>query len=241
METNNFFRGILIIAAAVIGMFKSPRRTVSNKKVAYQKAYAEHIQGAFEHDSKLEKAFYNAIHLYNCNKPAATLAKLEKLRKECRHTADIRAVTVFMALCYDDMGLYNQAVEFYKAALAIRGNSSLYSNMGLCYQHLGDVESAKDCYNQAISLDPKNSFAYNNLSATYFRQAEYEQALEYAKKALEADNNMPQALSTASICYGLLEDAENYQKYYRLAVANGYDGRRITATLQRLKGDLEKL
>ena len=241
LETSNLIRGGLIIAAAVLGMFKTREPRIANKKVTYQKAYAEHIQGAFADDAKLERVFYNAIHDYNRNKPSACIAKLEKLRKECRHTADIRAVTVFMALCYDDMGLYNQAVEFYKAALAIRGNSSLYSNMGLCYQHLGDVESAKDCYNQAISLDPKNSFAYNNLSATYFRQAEYEQALEYAKKALEADNNMPQALSTASICYGLLEDAENYQKYYRLAVANGYDGRRITATLQRLKGDLEKL
>lgn len=241
LETSNLIRGGLIIAAAIIGMFKSPRRTVSNKKVVYQKAYAEHIQGSFAGDSKLEKAFYNAIHHYNCNKPAAALAKLEKLRKECRHTADIRAVTVFMALCYDDMGLYEQAIELYKAAIAIQANSSLSSNMGLCYQRMGNVEAAEESYKQAIAVDPKNAFAYNNLSATYFRQAMYEQALEYAKKAIEVDNNMPQALSAASICCGLLGDEDGYKQYYRLAVANGYDGRRIKATLERIREEEKEL
>lgn len=235
LETNNLIRGGLIIAAALVGMFKSPRKTVSNKKVTYQKAYAEHIQGAFAGDAKLEKTFYNAIHHYNCNKPAAALAKLEKLRKECRQTADIRAVTVFMALCSEDMGLYEQAIRYYEAAVAMRPNSSLHSNMGLCYQHLGNMEAAEAQYRLAISLDPKNTFAYNNLSVAFFRQAEYEQSLEYAKKAIEISNNMPQALSTAAICCGLLGDEEAYQKYYRLAIANGYDGRRIKATVQRIK------
>lgn len=240
LETADLVKGCLIIAAAVLGMIKPARQPAGNKKAVYQKAYAEHIQGAFEGDAKLEKAFYNAIHLYNCNKPAAALAKLEKLRKECRHTADIRAVTVFMALCSDDMGLYEQAIGHYEAAVAIRPNSSLHSNMGLCYQRLGNMEAAEAQYQLAISLDPKNAFAYNNLSATYFRQAEYEKSLEYAEKAIAADNNMPQALSTAAICCGLLGDEEGYQKYYRLAVANGYDGRRIKATLQRMQEEWEE-
>ncbi len=235
LETSNLIKGLLIMAAAVLGMVKPTRRTVSNKKVAYQKAYAEHIQGAFADDAKMEKAFYNAIHLYNCNKPAAALAKLEKLRKECRRTADIRAVTVFMALCSDDMCLYEQSIQYYEAAVAIKPNSSMYSNMGLCYQRLGNTAQAVEQYHKAISLDPKNDFAYNNLSATYFRQAEYEKALEYAQKAIEINNNMPQALSAAAICCGLLGDEEGHQKYYRLAVANGYDGRRIKATLQRMQ------
>lgn len=235
LETSNLVKGLLIIAAAVLGMVKPTRRTVSNKKVAYQKAYAEYIQGAFADDVKLEKTFYNAIHLYNCNKPAAALAKLEKLRKECHRTADIRAVTVFMALCSDDMGLWEQSIKHYEAAVAIQPNSSMYSNMGLCYQRLGNTAQAVEQYHRAISIDPKNEFAYNNLSATYFRQAEYEKALEYAQRAIEVNNNMPQALSTAAICCGLLGDEEGYQKYYRLAVANGYDGRRIKATLQRMQ------
>ena len=241
LETSNLVKGLLIIAAAVVGMCRPRNRQVVNKKAVYQKAYAEHIQNAFTDDAKLEKKFYNAIHDYNQNKPASCLAKLEKLRKQCHRSADVRALTIFMALCCDDMGLLEQSIEHYQNALSMGQNSSLYSNMGLCYQRLGNTSAAVDQYQKAISLDPKNEYAYNNLAATYFRQAEYEKALEYAQKAIEVNNNMSQALSTASICYGLLDDEENYQKYYRLAVANGYDGRRINVTLQRLKGNLEDL
>ena len=237
LESGDIVKCGLIIAAAVVGMVKKPKSKVVNKKAVYQKAYAEHIQGAFEGDSKLERQFYNAIHDYNRNKPSAAIAKLDKLRKECQRSADLRAVTVFTALCCDDMGLYEQAVKHYEAANAIRPNSSIASNMGLCYQRMGNTELAEKNYLQAISLDPANAFAYNNLSSMYFREAQYETALEYAKKALEIDNHMPQALSTASICCGLMKDRDGYEKYYRLAVANGYDGRKITATLQRMTAE----
>ncbi len=239
LETSNLIRGGLIIAAAVLGMFKSREPRIANKKAVYQKAYAEHIQGAFADDAKLERDFYNAIHDYNRNKPSACIAKLQKLRKQCQRSVDVRAITVFMALCYDDMGIMDQAISHYETALSMGPHSSLHSNMGLCYQRMGNMAQAEEHYRKAIALDAKNAFAYNNLSATYFRQAEYEKSLEYALKAIEVDNNMPQALSTASLCCGLLGDEEGHQKYYRLAVANGYDGRRIKATLQRIREEEE--
>lgn len=241
LEIGDAIKGGLIIIAAIIGMVKPPKKRIANKKAVYQKAYAEHIQGAFEGDSKLEKAFYNAVHDYNCNRPSAGIAKLEKLRKECQRSADIRAVTVFTALCYDDMGLFEQAISHYEAAVAIRPNSSLYSNMGLCFQRLGNTEEAEKHYQMAVRLDPKNAFAFNNLSAMHFKQAEYEASLDYALKAIEIDHNMPQALGAASLCYGLLGDRENYEKYFRMAVANGYDGRRITATYQRLTESMSEI
>ena len=235
LESGDIVKAGLIIAGAVIGMVKPSKAKIVNKKAVYQKAYAEHIQGAFEGDEKLEKIFYNAIHHYNNNKPSAALAKLEKLRKECHRSADIRAVTVFMGLCLDDMGLYEQAIASYEAAIALRPNSSVYSNMGLCYQRLGNAEASENCYRQAISLDPKNAYAYNNLSALFFRQADYAQSLEFAKKAIELDSNFRQALGCAAICCGLTGDEEGYQTYYRRAVANGYDGRSITSMLQHLR------
>lgn len=239
LETSNLIRGGLIIAAAVLGMFKTREPRIANKKVTYQKAYAEHIQGAFADDAKLERVFYNAIHDYNRNKPSACITKLQKLRKQCQRSADVRAITIFMALCYDDMGVMEQAISHYESALSMGPNSSLYSNMGLCYQRLGNMAQAAENYRKAIALDPKNAFAYNNLSVTFFRQADYKQSLEYAQKAIEVDNNMPQALSTAAMCCGLLGDKEGYEKYYRLAVSNGYDGRRIKATLQRMQEECE--
>lgn len=240
LETGDAIKGGLTIIAAIVGIVMPTKNRIVNKKAAYQKAYADHIQGAFEGDSKLEKTFYSAIHDYNNNKLSSAITKLEKLRKECHRSADLRAVTVFTGLCLDDMGLYEHAIESYEAAIAMRPNSTLYSNMGLCYQRLGNAEASEKCYRNAIAVDPKNAYAYNNLSAMFFRQAEYAQSLEFAKKAIEVDNNMAQALGCAATCCGLLGDEEGYEAYYRRAIANGYDGRRIQATLQRITQSLEE-
>lgn len=237
MDIGDLVKCGLVILAAIVGMLKPPKRTVSNKKALYQKAYGEFIQNAFSDDPKLEKQLYNAIHLYNQNKPAAAVDKLSKLRRECQRTADLYAVTAFLALCYDDMGLFQDAVQQYNAGLKIRPNSTLYSNMGLCCQRLGRSKDAREAYENAIRVDPHNAFAYNNLSALYFRDSEYHDALEYAQLALKEDPNLPQALSCAAICCALLGETEDYERYYRQAVAKGYDGNKIKNVIRSMDAD----
>lgn len=239
LESGNLVKGLLIIAAAAVGMLKSgKRRPAVNKKATYQKAYAEYIGNAFSDEPKLEKQFYNAIHDYNQNRPAAGVKKLEKLRPQCQRSTELRAVTVFTALCLDDMGLFEQAIVQYDAALRIHPTSSLYSNMGLAYMRLGQLETAEDAYRNAIRCDEKNAFAWNNLSTLYFRQGDYAQALEYAKAAIAINSQMPQALSCAAVCSAILGNEEEYRTYYRQAVSAGYDGDKIKATIQALNSDV---
>ena len=240
LESGNLVKGLLIIAAAVVGMLKSGRRTPAvNKKAAYQKAYAEYIGNAFSDDPKLEKQFYSAVDDYNQNRPAAGVKKLEKLRPQCQRSTELRAVTVFTALCLDDMGLYEQAIAQYDAALRIHPTSSLYSNMGLAYMRLGQLEKAEEAYRNAIRCDEKNAFAWNNLSTLYFRQGDYAQALEYAKSAIAINSQMPQALGCAAVCCALLGSEEEYRSYYRQAVSAGYDGNKIKNTIAALNPEAE--
>lgn len=235
LEASDLTKGVLVIIGAVGTMFKKPRqRPVASKKALYQKAYPQFIQEPFAEDPKLEKKFYDAVHDYNRNKPAAGIAKLEKLRKECQRTSDLRAVTVFTALCLDDMQRYEEALEKYAAARRIKDCTTLASNMGLCCQRLGRFDLAGEYYEQAIGLDSNNAVAYNNLSALYFAQGEYEYALDAAKDALECNERFPQALSTAAICCKLLDYDEDYEMYYRRAVAAGYDGEKIKRVIRKL-------
>ena len=234
LEGGNLTKGLLLLAGILLSMFRPARRRVSNKKALYQKAFGEFLQNAFSDDKKLEKQLYNAVHDYNMSKPAAAVAKLDKLRKECRNTTEMYAVTVFMGLSYDDMCLYKDAAAQYEAALQIRQNSTLYSNLGLCRQRYGDLEGAQKAYEEAIRVDPHNACAYNNLSSLYFRDAAYHDALEYAELAIKEDAKMVQALSTAAICCALLGETEDYERYYRQAVANGYDGQKIKNAIRNL-------
>ena len=239
LEPGNLIKGLLIIAAALIGMLRPRRsRSVISKKAAYQKAYAEYIQNAFSNDRKLERKLYKAIHDYNRERPSAAIARLEKLRPQCHQTSDLRAVTVFLALCLDDMGLYKKAIEQYDAAIQMHPSSTLYSNMGLCHQRLGQPDAAMTCYQNAILQDSSNAVAHNNLASCYFRQGDYAEALRCSKDAIAIDAKMHQALSCAAVCCALLGEETEYKKYYRQAVAAGYDGNTIKRTITNLNPDL---
>ena len=123
--------------------------------------------------------------------------------------------------------------------MSYRPNATLWSNLGLCRQRLGQFESAQDAYENAIQLNPKNPYVYNNLSALFFRDGDYESALEYAQQALEHNANMLPALKTAAVCCGVIGDEEGYAKYYRAAVANGADGKQLKALIQDLNPNIE--
>ena len=235
LDSGNLTRAILLIAGAVIAMLRpARRRQVSNKKVVYQKAYGEFIQNAFADDPKLEKKFYDAVDDYNFERYAAGIDKLEKLRKECQRTADLYAVTVFTALCCDGMQAYEEAIRHYDAAAAIRDNTTLHSNAGLCLTRLGRYEESEEAFRRAIQVDSQNEYAWNNLASLYFRQGGYEEALEFAREAIRINPKMPQALSCAAICCALMGDQEAYESYYRQAVANGYDGKKIKEVVKSL-------
>ena len=234
LETKNLARAILIILGAVLSMVRKPKSKVVSPKATYEKAYSAFVQNAFHDEPKLEKQLYAAIHFYNQNKPDKAIAKLKKLRKECQRTNELRAVSIFTALCLDDMQLYDQAVEQYQAAASMGNNATLQSNIGLCYQKLGKFEESEQHYDLAIQLDPKNPYARNNLSSLYFRQGNYDEALDVAVEALAIDGSMRQALTTAAICCGILGYDEEYEQYFRQAVASGADGKKIKQIIKNM-------
>ncbi len=236
LEAGNTLRALVILAGLVMTLFKIGKpRKVSNKKALYEKAYPEYIQNVFSMDKKQEKLFFDAVDDFNHNKPAAAVKKLDALRKDCQRSSDLYAVTVFTALCLDNMKLYEKAIGQYYSALQIRPNSTLASNMGLCHDRLGHIQQAVNAYQQAITLDQKNATAMNNLGSLYFRNGAYESALGYAEAAVEANPRMPQALSLAAMCCALLDHHEEYESYYRRAVSAGYDGATIKNAIRALQ------
>lgn len=240
-ETKNFGKYVIIVVGLIASVLKAstrPQRKFLDKKRAYQTAYADFIRSAFSHEPKLEERLYRAIDDYNNDKCSAAISKLEKLRKQCQNSDDIYAVTIFSALCYDDLHLFDTAAQLYSAALNLRPHATLASNLGLCKERLGDRQGAIDAYLRSIQLDPKNAFAFNNLAQLYVRLGEYEEAIPYATQANELDSKMYQPLNALAISHALLGNIAEYERYYRQAVSCGADGKKLKSYIESMDASL---
>ena len=229
--TNNFNAGFLVRAGlcevslivCILKTFIRPIHASYNRRVLYRKAYAEFIEGAFSNDKKLEKKLLDALEAYNQQKYAASLGILNKLLTQCICTSDRYAVTVFQALCCHDMELFKDAIGYYETAMLIRPNTKLASNQGICYEKIGDYEAASRAYHEAVQLDPNNDSAFNNMAQMYMSSGNYEYALKYATLAYERNQKLVPALNAMAVCNYMLGDYEEYERWYRQAVASGSD------------------
>lgn len=237
IERNTQAKAIVVLVGLVISIVNLSRRStrkVSNKKALYSNAYAEYIENVFPEDKKLQKQFFDAVDDYNHGKPAAGVAKLEKLRPSCVRRSDIYAVTVFLALCLDDMKVYDKAAQQYRAALSIKPDSGLASNLGLVLDRAGKEAEAAAAYEQAIRLDSGNASAWNNLAQQHMRNGRYEDALDAAGNAARLNPKLAPAHNVLAICSYMLGDMEAYEQHYRRAVSNGSNGERIKAYIASL-------
>ena len=235
LTTASLVRAGLIIAAALLGMLRTPRRGRLTKAQC-QAAYGHLIGSAFSGEPKLEKLLYSALNDFYAGRHSAALKKLEHLRAESPRSADRFTVLSFMALCHSRQGNFTDAVRLYTAALQIREHSTVASNLGNCYLELGRTDEALDAFLRAIRADSRNPNAHNNIAQLYIRLGEYEDALSYAQTAVEIDDKMPAALNAMAICYAMLDYDEEAGIYFRRAVANGSDAKALRAYIQNLKG-----
>jgi pentatricopeptide repeat protein len=72
----------------------------------------------------------------------------------------------------------------------------------------GDWEGALDEYEQALAIDPTNSAIYSEMASSYFRHQQVRDAIDYAERAIRANNdNLDAHQLLSSIYTGLLSDA----------------------------------
>ncbi len=97
-----------------------------------------------------------------------------------------------------DIGLFDEALIFYRKALNIaesnkilKEQSACYNNIAIVFHKKGMLDSAVVYYFNALKIDEKikdeKSIAmrYNNLGNVYFAQKSYDKSLEYYQKSLK--------------------------------------------------------
>lgn len=236
MTTRTLIRAILVLAGIVLSLLKlSSQRTPARKKQAYANAYKDLIGNAFAENPALEKKLYRAIDDYNSGKFSRGAKRLEAMYFNCENNAQRFAVKAFSGLCYGELKDYPNAISQYNAALNLRENSTVASNLGLCYTSVGDFRSAQECYLRAARADSGNPYPLNNLAQLLIKQGDYEAALPYALEAIQRKQDMPQALNAAAICYAMADNDEEYQRYFHRAVSAGSNPKTLKAYIEQLK------
>ena len=111
-----------------------------------------------------------------------------------------------IALCYQHLHNYDQAVIFYNKAIALKADYlAAWTNLGSAFRQQGKLEEAVEAYNKAIFIKPDHAEAYNNLGIALQEQDKLEEAIKAYSKALsikpdhnEAYNNTTELLKIYS-------------------------------------------
>lgn len=138
-------------------------------------------------------------------------------------------------------GLLRESMAYYQEVKAVYAEklsptdfryASLYNNMSLLFQEMGDYESACDCLERALGIASMYSEArievavtYTNLAASQLKLGRFDEAIDNLKKAFaifemdeDRDYHYSGALSAMGEAQYLAGNLEESARYYKLAL-----------------------
>ena len=205
----------------------------------YRDSYSDIIRGGFTDNSRKSRDFFNAVHLYNKDEIAASIALLERIdRAECSQNERF-AIDFFIAIGHDDMGVYNRAIDEYEGLLLYGEHYSVLSNLGVLYRRTGRAKRAIEYFERAIAINPSDATAYNNLANCYLEMADYEAVIQPAERAVSLNSGMASSFSALAISYAMLGKEEQSREALDRAVALGKDRSALVRQIEQRRGSID--
>jgi len=81
---------------------------------------------------------------------------------------------------------FTKAIEKYQESIEIYPTAEAHTFLGWTYSFMGELEIAIEECHRAIDVDPDFGNAYNDIGAYLIAKGEYEQAVPYLERALNA-------------------------------------------------------
>jgi Flp pilus assembly protein TadD len=118
-----------------------------------------------------------------------------------------------LALFYQQRGRHREAIdELNKTVLIDPEYFKAYNAMGVSYDNLREMDRARQAYQKAINLAPKEDFIYNNLGYSYILSADFETAKEVLIKGLELDPHNDQLHNNLAMAHAGMENYDHALK-----------------------------
>ncbi len=129
--------------------------------------------------------------------------------------------------CYQQLGKFEKAIEFYKKAEMVSDNRTwLLNKIASCYRKTENYSEAIAYYRKSEKLDPDNLFIQTSIGQVLMDQGEYEAALKYFFKVeyLAPDNfKVYRPIAWCSFVLGKIEAARKYFEKLVAKDGNEYD------------------
>lgn len=134
------------------------------------------------------------------------------------------ALNNYGAMLYSQ-GRYKEAVEKFQRAVDdpnYEERGSAFSNLGLCYQALGQLDNAKKAFIRALRLKPDFQTASLELARIYYQQKRYDMAWNYFQQ-YQSRSRQPDAEALwLGIRLAASLNRKDDQSSYQLALQNLY-------------------
>jgi tetratricopeptide (TPR) repeat protein len=188
----------------------------------YPEALAE-IQEALKSDpnNALAYAYYTEILIdqgnYDDIETAISMSqKARDLEPNTLETHRARGYVLYAT------GNYEQAINEYKAALAINDKIwDLHYSLGVVYRINGDFDLASQEMLAAIAFNPENPDIPTDLSRTYATQGQFGKAVQYAEQAVKVTPSNPRLHGNLGFMYYKNSELDKALTHLTLAVRGG--------------------
>lgn len=195
---------LVISITCLITLIKLIIDDVKDILEATQERYIKDIAGAFDGEDRKKKSLIWAVYFFSQAKYTKSIELLKRLEEKCEKPGDYRAIFLFLALSYANLGQDIQAIYTYEKAIKNGyGTSNIYNNLGHLYAKNQDTKQAHDNYDLAIYYDSTNVAAYYNKAQLCFKDGNRTLALELLNKALEINPTYRPSLTLVAVIYAL--------------------------------------
>ena len=129
--------------------------------------------------------------------------------------SNIFSIQYILGLSYSRIKMNDEAINFYNRALSIRPNSiNVLHSMAILYDEIGEWLKSDKIYDQLIKNNPSDAQAFNNYAYSLVeRNKKLDEALIYAKKAIELEPKNPSYLDTIGWVYFKMNDIKRARRF----------------------------
>jgi tetratricopeptide (TPR) repeat protein len=114
--------------------------------------------------------------------------------------------------------MFREAIDIYRTAMTGAQDYILHNKIGIAYQHMQNLGSAKRSYNEALKLNSKYAEARNNLGTLAYERKDYRGAIREYNRALALSPNSATTYSNLGTAYFARKRYDEAAKAYQQAV-----------------------